>query len=179
MSPNGAAAVAIVVAVLAAMASPMGLWLAGRQRKAEKLEDWARQDQVAARAAADAEKVAEAAKLLQATNEIQVRQAAAAAAAAAETAAKLDEIARMGAANHLLLNSNLTAQMQIQYDLHISLEASLRREIALIEAAGRVPPRATLAELRTSEDRIAQLGPQISERNRLAEVEGAAPDQAK
>lgn len=177
MSPTGAALVAIVVSFLAFLATPVGVWLAGRQRLSEKIEDWRRQDEVATRAAADAEKVAQAATLLQATNEIQVRQAAAAAKAAADTAAKLDEIQGMNLANHLLLNSNLTQQMQIQYDLHVSLVASLRREIALMEAAGRAPAASTLAELKASQAKITELGPVIAER--LTQTKAADAEIAK
>jgi hypothetical protein len=155
MDPN--TLVALTVAA-GAMASLMGtvlapivlMWLTSRERRREKLEDYARQDKVAAQAA-------EAAELLLAAN---VKVAATAAATVANTNQKLDEI-------HVAVNSNLTKATQGELE---AKEQSLILMVELMElktAAGTLPTVDVLETIDRAKMRIAQLqhalGPRLVE----------------
>ncbi len=139
----------VALTVLAsAMASLMGtvlapimlMWLTARVRRAEKLEDYARQDVVALKAA-------EAARLLMRSN---ADVAATAAIANDTTNAKLDEI-------HVAVNSNLTKATQGE------LEAKEQALILMIEimdlksAAGVSPTYDVLDTISRAKARISEL----------------------
>ncbi len=157
----------IVIALIAAIAglgtvaSPLILsYMSNRQRRAEKLEDWAREDRVAAQAA-------EAARLLLAANERVARTAADTNARVARTAARTD--AKLDAI-HTLVNGGLTAAIQAEYNATVRQLALMREVVELRRVAGRTPsepsPEAVAAieataarvdELRTAlADRAAQ-----------------------
>lgn len=141
MDPN--ALIALTVAA-GAMASMMGtvlapvvlMWLTSRERRREKLEDYARQDKVAAQAA-------EAAQLL-------LQQNGKVAAAAVTTNTKLDEI-------HAAVNSNLTRAVQGE------LEAKEQALILMVEimelkaATGTIATKDVLEMIKVAQERIAEL----------------------
>ena len=168
--------VALIVGVsgiVTAVGSPALLaYLTNRQRRAEKAEDYARQDEVARRAA-------EAARLLA------VRQDAAAAKAAeaarllqkaqVESIARTDEVARLAAAAaaatdsqlrqiHTLVNSDMTAARQSELDQTRITLIMLRKVVALHEAAGRAPTADDLAAIETTEGRVRELEAILADR---------------
>jgi hypothetical protein len=157
VTPTGAAVVAVVVALLAAISTPVGLWMSSRARSQEKVEDWARQDLVAERAATAAEKVAKVAQALQASNATNAR-------VAADTAVKLDDIQRLGAATHALVDGNLTKAMQSEMAAHVLAVTMMLRDVETTRAAGAEPNPDLLAALESSRTLINELGPLITDR---------------
>jgi hypothetical protein len=158
----------ILVAVIVSVIAPtvLGL-LTNHQRRIEKREDWARQDQVAAEARRQQDEVAaqaqEAASLLLAQN-------AKVAASTEATQQKLDVI-------HILVNSNMTAAMQAELDATRRDLVSLREVARLNEEAGR--PLSTEARTAINETaaRIAKLDADLSDRlkqTQIADKEGRA-----
>jgi hypothetical protein len=158
----------ILVAMIAGVLGPGVLaYITGRQRRSEKLDDYARQDKVAAEAAAAAQNLqisqaalaqqaadastlaatqaAEAARLLVVSN-------AAQATAAKETSEKLTVI-------HGLVNSSLTEAISSEL-------ASTRRELVLLKRARRTAESRKAIEV--AETRIAELTLTISDRNKEA-----------
>lgn len=134
----------IVVAVIVSVIAPMVVGvMTNRQRRAEKREDWARQDAVAAQAA-------QAARLLLAENE-KVREAA------ESTQQKLDVI-------HVLVNSNMTAAMQAELDATRRDLVSLREVARLNEEAGRPMTEDAGAVIAETEQRIAKLAADLRDR---------------
>jgi hypothetical protein len=125
-------------------------YLTGRQRRTEKIEDYKRQDAVAAQAA-------EAARLLLASN----RQAAA---VAQMTNTKLDVI-------HTLVNSTLTAAIEAQLDATVQQLAMMRQVVALAGNGEMGPSDESLAAV---ESKIAELRVSLSDRmeqTRVAEAQ--------
>ena len=111
---------AVWVALIVAVIGPALLsWLTGRQRRAERREDYERQDAVAA-------KVEEAAQ--------------AAADAAASTGEQLQQI-------HTLVNSNMTAEMQARLVATQGQLVLMRRVLELNEEAGQRPTQDELAAI--------------------------------
>lgn len=146
----------LVVALFVAVIGPLLLsWLNGIQRRKEKIEDYARQDEVADRATAVAEQAATAAQLLVEDNK---RVALAAAGAADKTFGKLDEI-------HTLVNSNMTAAMQAELDATVREVAMMREVGALHLAAGRDPSAEAEAAIVATEGRIAELRSALEDRH--------------
>jgi len=139
--------IAFIVAVASMLSSLLLATLTNRQRRREKLEDYARQDAVA-------DKAAEAAKLLLAANE-----------RVAETAkitnGKLDVI-------HTLVNSNMTAAMQSELDATVREHAMMVEVVALKRNAGQEPNVTSLAAIEATERKIAEL--QAALRDRLKQV---------
>jgi hypothetical protein len=160
--------IALIVAVSSAISPLILSILSNRSRRAEKLEDYARQDAVAAKAeeaaklllerqkatASDAATVAR--KLLDANDRV-----ADAAQVAVETAqvtnTKLDLI-------HTLVNSNMTAAMQSEFDAVVRELAMMREVITLNRAAGREPSLDTLAAIKSTEDKITELRAALADR---------------
>ncbi len=169
--------VVTMVALFTSITAPVLLvFLTGKQRRAdderaaerrhtEKVEDWARQDAVAARlleaqaaSAAKAEEVArkaaEAAELLLgAQTESIVRTdevARIAAEAQASTEARLVEI-------HGLVNSDMTAARQGQLDQAKMTLVTLRRVVDLGQERGIKPTDADLADIAAAEASIKDL----------------------
>ena len=134
--------VALIVGVTGVLTPAVLAYLSGRQRRADKQEDWARQDAVA-------EQAASAALLLLAANERVAK-------AAASTNDKLDVI-------HTLVNSNMTAAMQAELTAVEAQHAVLLEVIALKEASGAsaVESRSTMRSL---EGRIGELRATLTDR---------------
>jgi hypothetical protein len=132
-------------------------WLSRIARRADKKEDYARQDAVAAKLKKEQQQVAaqaaQAAKLLLAANE---RVAAQTAATATVTNGKLDQI-------HELVNSTLTGAMQSQL---VAIEAQL----AMIR---RFQPGET-AEISTLEEQVAELRARLADRAAQTVIADAA-----
>lgn len=153
--------VALIVAfgTIATVAGPIILaWLLGRQRRAEKREDYARQDAVAARVTEAADKAETVAKQAAEAARLLVDSNAAAALVAAQTAAvtndKLDQI-------HTLVNSTLTAAIEAQLEATIEQLRMMRDALAgqtvvpSVEAMTRLEEK--IATIRASlYDRLAQ-----------------------
>lgn len=110
-----------VIGIAGIIGSPALLaYLTGRQRRADKLEDWKRQDAVAAKVDEAAVKAAEAASLLLIANERVAKTAK-------QTDAKIDDV-------HKIVNQQRTDAQKYQADL-----------IAALVAAGvAIPPDASL-----------------------------------
>jgi len=149
------AAIGALVA-MATTASPIILSvITANQRRKEKVEDYSRQDAVAAQAA-------EAARLLLDANERVARQSAA---SASETQSQLKQI-------HTLVNSNLTQEMEARL---VALDAQLvltQEVMRLNSVAGVVTPEAAkdaLANLQRTAD-----GLRLSLAERAAVTEAAA-----
>lgn len=150
------------VALLVAVIGPAVLsFLTNRQRRADKREDWARQDAVAAKVDAAARQAATAAELLRLRQEQVAAQAAEAAnlllaanervaAAAAETSGKLDVI-------HLLVNSNLTIAQQRELAATTTMLTTMREVVSLKEQLGVTSSTASLEHIRITEERVNAL----------------------
>ncbi len=130
-------------------------------RRKELLHAEERQDAVAVQAAEAArllaerqdqaaDKAAEAAELLLAANE-RVAQTA------QSTNDKLDTI-------HTLVNSNMTAALQAEFDATVREEAMMQEVIELKRAAGREPSETAQAALITTRAKIAELSANLTTR---------------
>lgn len=105
--------IALVIAALGAVISPLLMsWLSNRHRREEKLEDYARQDEVARKADVATGKVAEAARLLLESNARVAKRAEV-------TDGKLDQI-------HVLVNSTLSAAKVSELNAFIALLALMQ-----------------------------------------------------
>jgi hypothetical protein len=155
----------ITLGIVVAVCSPIGpalvAWVQSRNRRAEKKQDYAREDAVAKQAAeaarllverqdAIAARATETAKLL-ATN------TAAVAESAQRTSDKLDVI-------HVLVNSNMTAAMQAEFDATTREAAMIQEVMDLKRAAGTAPTVEALAALESARAKIAQLGATLADR---------------
>lgn len=150
--------VAVVVSVIGP--AIMG-YLTNRAHRKEKLEDYARQDAVAAQAAEAARllsgrqdsiaaKADEAADLLLTSN-VEVRKTA------ASTQKKLDAI-------HVLVNSSMTAAMQSELDAKRSQVALMKEVIDLKHAAGVPPGESALAAIVAIDTVIGELQAKLNDR---------------
>lgn len=151
---------ALIVAV-PAMLSPLLLsWLNNRNTQQAREQDWARQDEVAKRAAETSHKML-------------ARQDAAT--AALETASRATDLARQEtysqlSAIHTLVNSNMTAALQAELDSTKRELVALREIMELKAAAGQEPSVEALAVIETAERRIAELDALLAERQRKDEI---------
>lgn len=153
----------VVVALAAVAGTSLPVWLTGRQRGRDRREDWARQDTVAARVEAVADRAAEAARVLLVANERVAEQAAA---DAAEVSGKLGQI-------HELVNSSLTAQME-EAAAALSQQAVLMREVvALNRAAGREPSTEALDAIDAIDARVAELQARLTDRAKSTKIADA------
>jgi hypothetical protein len=200
MSQQGTTvAVAVFVAVFAPVITVLLLQLlTGRQRRAEKREDYKRQDEVALRAqnAANAlvtqqQQVASAAAAL-------VKEVAAQAETAARklqnaqqaTIARTDEVARLAELRadrsdekldqidlqarriHTLVNSDMTAARQSELDTTRVIVAVLRRVIALARDRGIQPDPKDVDALDAAERRAVELEQILADRlSQMRQVE--------
>jgi len=139
----------VLVALIVAGGAAFSAWWNTRQRRRDKKEDWAREDAVAAQAA-------EAARLLLAENKK-------VAATAAVTNNKLDII-------HTLVNSNMTAAMQAEYDATVREIAMMKEVIALNQAAGREPSPEAIGAIEATQTKINELQAALADRLKQAEV---------
>jgi hypothetical protein len=151
--------IALVVAPVSGLVGPLLLArLTDKQRRADKLQDWARQDRVAAQAAkaaqlllerqdAVAAQAAEAAQLLLAANE---RVAAQSADAFAATQAQLGQI-------HLLVNSNLTEAQRRELEATVAMLVTMKEVVDLKQQGGIEPSPEALAAIRNTQERVDAL----------------------
>jgi hypothetical protein len=169
--------VSIITAVFASITAPLILaHRTERMHREDRLADYERQDKVARaaeRTAVDliasqkriADQAAEAAALLLAANERVARTAQV-------TNGKLDVI-------HTLVNSNMTAAMQSEYDATVRELAMMREVLELKEAAGREPGREAQAAIAATEARLAELAAALEDRaqgaGRIAAAQRAEP----
>jgi len=130
----------VVVAVIGAVGiivSPALLaYFTGRQRRAEKVQDWARQDEVAARVR---DVAAVAAKTDRVVND------------------KLDTI-------HDLVNSNMTAAKRGELDARRARVVLMREILALHATSGRPATAAALAAIEEEERMITDLAAEVEDR---------------
>ena len=156
-------AVAIVVSVIAPLITG---WVTNRLRRAEKQEDWARLDKVAADAKKDRDQASkereevrlraeEAADLLAESNTKAEERAA-------NTDTKLEVI-------RVDVNSNMTAAKKLALDSMVRELAALKEIVRLNRAAGNEPDEAAIAVIAATEDAIGALGAEL--RDRLAHAE--------
>jgi hypothetical protein len=165
-------ATALIIAVPTVIAtSVVPIFLAiltNGARRAEKIEEYARQDLVTARTQEVAKQAAEAASLLAARQDDAAAQAAIAAklllaanervaASAKATNNKLDTI-------HTLVNSNMTAAMQSELDATVRELAVMMELIELKKGMGTHPSVDTLAALKSANDKIVELGAVLRDR---------------
>jgi hypothetical protein len=183
---------AVWVALIVAVLGPILLsWLQNRarrqeklddavQRRAEKLEDYARQDKVAAEARAVAAQAAEAARLL-------ARRQDESAARVDEVAIQAEEAARLllesnAEANgkldtiHILVNSNMTAAMQAELDATQRELTMMREVIRLNKLAGTEATTDAAAALKATELKIAELRANLADRLKATEEANAYPE---
>lgn len=139
-------------------------------RKQEKQEDWARQDEVARRAAEVADqllekqketaaKTAEAAALLIENNEVVAKTARI-------TNTKLDVI-------HTLVNSNVTTVLQSELDAKRGHLMVLKEVIALRVELGQEPDPQAAGELAALEKKVKELAANLQERLEQTKVADA------
>lgn len=135
----------LAVAIIAGVLGPVILaWLTGRQRHAEKVEDWRRQDEVAARLVVANKVVSANSDKLDANTD------------------KLDEI-------HTLVNSNMTKVMQAELDATVREAALMREVVELNRAAGREPTQHMLDAIVETDAKINELRANIKDRLDAAE----------
>lgn len=158
--------VSIITAVFASITAPLILaHRTERMHREDRLADYERQDKVARaaeRTAVDliasqkriADQAAEAAALLLAANERVARTAQV-------TNGKLDVI-------HTLVNSNMTAAMQSEYDATVRELAMMREVLALKQAAGGSPGAEALTAITATEVKLAELAAALEDRARAA-----------
>jgi hypothetical protein len=137
----------VIIAGVVAASSTIGPVLVAmvqsRNRRKEKEQDYERQDKVA-KLAADAARTLE-------TN------TAEAFATARESKKTLDTI-------HMLVNSNLTASMQAEFNATVREATMMQEVIDLKRAAGVEPTIETLATLESTKSRISELSAALTDR---------------
>jgi hypothetical protein len=164
----------LLTAVIVTGGALLTIWLNGKQLRAGKAQDYARQDQVAAalaqrqdvaeaKAAEVAAKAAEAAELLLAANERVAHQSAE---AAQVTNGKLAQI-------HDLVNSNMTIQMEETHGALAQQLVLMREVINMHRAAGRPPSRDALQAIEVLGRRVGELQAQLSDRAKVTEAADA------
>ena len=134
--------IAVIVAISSMFGPVLMAWVTYRVQRAQRLEDWARQDEVARR----------------------VEQVATHAAAAAQTTSdKLDVI-------HTLVNSNMTAALQSEFDA-VTRELVMMKEVILLNrASGQEPSVDALAAITTTEAKIAELSSILTDRKTATDI---------
>lgn len=152
-----------------------------RARRADKAQDWARQDAVAAQAReaaslllerqeAVAAQAREAAKLLLASNErtegYAVDQLKATTAGAQETADKLDTIKTQGEMIHKLVNSQLSAAIQAERDALAGQLVALKDLVKIRKLGGILPSAESLEVINVIEKRLLELESTLDKREK-------------
>jgi hypothetical protein len=170
--------VALIVAAFGTVIGPLLIaHLNNRQRVAEKQQDWARQDLVAAKVDKAAEQAAEAAELLRQRQEMVAAQAAEAArlllaanervaASAAETNGKLDVI-------HTLVNSNLTAAQQRELAAMMTMLTTMKEVVGLKERLKVTPSPASLEHIRNTQAQVDALSRDLDHKEHQTKVADA------
>jgi len=168
--------------------------ITNRSRRAEKEQDYARQDTVARQAAEAARLLSEQQKISIIKTEEVAKQAAEAAKILSEqqakTSARAEEVAELLSRNttttnnkleviHTLVNSNLTSSMQSEHDATRRELAMMLEVIELKKVAGLVPSIETLAEVEATKIKIAELSARLADRTaQQAKVEVQLKEQA-
>lgn len=159
--------VSICVAIGASITAPLILARqAEKMRRQDREADWDRQDEVARRAAnatatvaASQKRIADqAAKAAEALLEANAKVAA----TADETNGKLDVI-------HALVNSQMTAAMQSEYDATVRELAMMQEVIGLRRAAGHEPSQEALLAAEATQAKIAELAARLEDRAKAQE----------
>lgn len=133
----------LLIALVVAVIGPVILsYLNGLQRRKEKEQDYARQDEVAAKVVEAAKKVAKTAKT---------------------SDKKLDEI-------HILVNSNMTAAMQAELDARIGQLLLMKEVIELKKALGKTPLKDALVAVESTEEKITELRTKLADRLRQTKL---------
>lgn len=164
---SDAIVLALIVAVPAMFSPLLMAWITNRNRRAEKREDYARQDAVAEKAAEVAETLlmrqaevaaatAEQARLLKENNRVVSEQAAA-------TLSQFQVLTGM-------MDGNFTKLMESELDAIAHGLVLSRQVIALTFAAGHEPAPESLAEIKATEAKIDELRKTIAERRRTADA---------
>lgn len=184
MDPNTLVALTVAAgattSLMGTILAPIVLmWLTSRERRREKLEDYERQDQVAAKAEKVAIDAAKASKLL-ADNQREIAVHAAEAAKLLlenqqSTLARTDEVARVAAATatdhqsqlkqiHILVNSDMTAARQGELDQTRITLVMLKKIVAMNVRDNRPPNAEDLTAILTTEARINELQAILADR---------------
>jgi hypothetical protein len=161
---NQAVQIAAIVSIPTAIVPMLTVMVTSRSRRAEKKQDYDRQDameaRTEARAAAAAEKVEEAAAHAEEVAQQARRAAELLQAAQEETIKQADEVARLQAESslglggkldmiHAFVNSDMTARMRTEIAL-------MREIVGLREEAGSKPSSEALAAISRLEAEIAE-----------------------
>jgi hypothetical protein len=150
-SPNLNSVLIVLVGAISGCLGPLLLaWLLGRQRRRERAEDYARQDEVAAKVSEVADATKATAVAAEASNVLAVKTAEI-------TNGKLDVI-------HVLVNSQMTAALQSELDATIRELAMMREVVALHVAADQDPTVGALAAIDATEAKIVELRSVLADR---------------
>lgn len=150
------AIIAAIVTIMGAMPPVITVWLTNRARAQERAEDYARQDERAAR-------VETVAADLAANND--------------KVAGRIEE--QSAAIEHVrvLVNNDKTVLVQEQHDARQAQLVTLRELVALRQRAGEAPSREALDAVRALERRVAELATELDDRARqLALVDTSGTD---
>lgn len=176
---------AALIAGLSAFLSPVALvFLNNRSRRQEKEEDYARQDDVAEKAATTAARLLESQRVLveKATEATAVADEAArvlrintakAAEAAKATSDKLVEVANTANVIHTLVNSTLTAAKQAEYNATASKLASLQAVAAMRKQFSLTVDEGAVVEIEDTKKMLTQLGADLADRAKQADTVAA------
>jgi hypothetical protein len=176
------------VALIASVVGPGLLaFLTNRSRRAEKKEDWIRQDAVAAEAKRQQDEVAnkasEAAELLLAAQERTIRAtdqvAFVARQNASDTTIRLQELKEGQTVIHTLVNSDMTAARQNERVATQALLMALRKVVRLDEDAGRQTSDEDKAIIETTETKIKELDQILADRAHQQEMADVEMEQAE
>ena len=160
-STTSAIFLGLIVAASSTISPLILSYLTARGRHNERLEDFARQDAVAAQAA-------EAARLLSNRQDAAASKAADAAKLLVVNTAKVAETAKITNIKldviHTLVNSNMTAAMQAELDATTRELAMMGEVIELKRVAGREPNVQALAAIEATKSRISELTAALADR---------------
>lgn len=158
MEPSSTAiwvAVIAAVSALSGVVSPLVLvLLTGYIRRKEKAQDYERQDAVAKVLMERQDRAAAAVAKVASTLEVNTKTAAETSEA---TQTQLKAI-------HTLVNSNMTTEMKNNLDTTRRELVLLNHVVDLDRAAGREPSVETLAEIKSTEDKIVELQSAVADR---------------
>jgi hypothetical protein len=150
--------VALIVAVFGFIGPVVTAAVTYMVHRAEKRQDYARQDAVAAKAAEAARKADTVAASLLASNKRVAETAKTAADGLVVTNNKLDMI-------HTLVNSQMTAAMDAELRATQRELAMMREVISLKAAAGHEPSAKSLNEIISTENKVKELRAKLADRS--------------
>jgi hypothetical protein len=153
--------IALIAACAAFVGSIAGPLINARIISRGKVEDWARQDEVAARAETAAANLAEAqAETMRRTDEV----ADVAAKFDKAVQVKLDHISAQADQIHGLVNSKLSAALENEQAAVVDRVSVMQEIIRLNRAQGLEPSPATLDSIAKAEARVHELRVQLEDR---------------